>query len=106
MKVATRGRTVARRAVRRAASAGRRLSQRHDRGTDVRSLRRRIRRLEAALSDQRRRVDQLEDEVQEARQYGRRVAELGDVVSQLLALSAARDDERFRDAVRSYVDVL
>ncbi len=57
--------------------------------------RRRIRRLE-------RRTDILDKEVQEARRVNRRVAELTDIVSEVLLPAANRDDERLRERLEEY----
>lgn len=48
------------------------------------------------------RLDELEDEVQESRKLQLRVAELADVVSELLVPAALRDDEVARAAVQRY----
>ena len=69
---------------------------------EAQRLRRRLRRQERELEALRDRVALLEDEVQEARQLGLRVAELGDVVAELLGCIAAGDDERFRQALAAY----
>ena len=52
------------------------------------------------ISELRRRVEQLEDEVQEARRLHRRVAELLDIVEELLVPLSQRDEEK----VRAYLD--
>jgi hypothetical protein len=56
---------------------------------------RRIRRLNARLAA-------LEEEVQECRQVNLRVAELVDVVGELLLPVAQRDEERIGEALRRY----
>lgn len=48
------------------------------------------------------RLDRLEREVQEVRALGFRVAELADLVTELLALASSRDDPAFREAVERY----
>jgi hypothetical protein len=50
----------------------------------------------------RRRVDELEDEVQESRRLNRRVAELLDVVEELLLPVAQRDEEKIQEYVKRY----
>ncbi|WP_240340012.1 DUF6752 domain-containing protein [Nocardioides sp. SYSU D00038] len=48
------------------------------------------------------RLAALEDEVQENRQLHRRIAELTDVVTELLLPVAARDEERVAELLASY----
>ena len=48
------------------------------------------------------RVAALEDEVQENRQLNRRIAELTDVVTELLIPLADRDEERVADLLAAY----
>lgn len=48
------------------------------------------------------RLDELEAEVQECRQLNIRLAELTDLVEQLLLPMAARDEERIAAAVEQY----
>ena len=50
----------------------------------------------------RERVAVLEDEVQECRQLNRRIAELVDVVAELLVPIADRDEERVREVLAQY----
>lgn len=50
------------------------------------------------------RLGQVEAEVQELRALGFRVAELADLVTELLGYAAAGDDPRFREAVARYAD--
>ena len=49
-----------------------------------------------------RRLEELEAEVQECRQLNVRLAEVTDLVEQLLLPAAARDDERLAAAVEKY----
>ena len=48
------------------------------------------------------RLGALEDEVQENRQLNRRIAELTDVVAELLVPVADRDEERVREVLAQY----
>jgi hypothetical protein len=48
------------------------------------------------------RLAALEDEVQESRQLNRRIAELTDVVAELLVLVDDRDEERVREVLAQY----
>jgi hypothetical protein len=48
------------------------------------------------------RVDELEAEVQEARRLNRRLAEISDVVEEVLVPAANRDDERLRRLLDEY----
>lgn len=48
------------------------------------------------------RVDQLEREVQETRRLHQRVAELTDVVAEVLVPAADRDDDRIRAVLAKY----
>ena len=50
----------------------------------------------------RERVAELEDEVQECRQLNLRLAELTDVVQELLLPVAARDEQRITEALEKY----
>ena len=54
------------------------------------------------LSRLRSRVAELEDEVQENRRLNRRVAELLDIVEELLVPLAQRDEERVRAYLRAH----
>lgn len=67
--------------------------------SEVPALRRQVREL-------RRRVATLETEVQEQRRLNRRVAELTDVIEQVLLPAADRDDERLREALEKYAGSL
>jgi hypothetical protein len=57
--------------------------------------RRRLRKLQM-------RIERLEDEMQEARQLNRRIAEIADVVQELLIPAAERDDERVKQLLEDY----
>ncbi len=48
------------------------------------------------------RISALEDEIQENRQLNRRIAELTDVVAELLVPVADRDEERVREVLAQY----
>jgi hypothetical protein len=48
------------------------------------------------------RLAALEDELQESRQLNRRIAELTDVVAELLVLVDDRDEERVREVLAQY----
>ncbi|WP_148574465.1 DUF6752 domain-containing protein [Nocardioides caldifontis] len=50
----------------------------------------------------RKRVDRLEAELQETRQLNRRLAEVTDVVAELLLPGEGRDEERLRAALEDY----
>jgi hypothetical protein len=67
-------------------------------GTGLVKVRRRISELNVAALN--RRVAELETEMQEARRLNRRVAELLDIVEELLVPLSLRDE----DKVREYVD--
>lgn len=62
---------------------------------DGRALRQQVQRL-------RRRVVDLEQEVQELRRQSSRLAELADLVQELLVPAAKRDDERVRQLLDDY----
>jgi hypothetical protein len=62
--------------------------------------------LRQQMTRQRRRIEELEQEVTEARRLNRRIAELTDVVQQLLLPVADRDDERLRELLDRYADTL
>ncbi len=66
----------------------------------LRKLARRVR----DRGDLERRVDELEAEVQECRQLNLRLAELTDVVMELLLPVADRDEERVAELLQSYRD--
>lgn len=54
----------------------------------------------------RRRVDLLEKEVQEARQLNKRLAEITDVVAEVLLPAEQRDEERLRAILARYESTL
>jgi hypothetical protein len=54
------------------------------------------------VSALRKRVDRLEAELQETRQLNRRLAEVTDVVAELLLPGQERDEERLRAALEDY----
>lgn len=56
----------------------------------------------AQLSALSKRVDKLEAEVQETRRFNRRLAEIADVVQEVLVPAAKRDDERLRRLLDEY----
>ncbi len=60
------------------------------------------RRADGALDDLLRRVAELEEEVQESRRLNRRVAELTDIVQELLVPLAQRDEEKLREYLDRY----
>lgn len=62
--------------------------------------------LEQAVSELRRRVSELEQEMQESRRLNRRLAELTDVVQELLVPIAERDEEKLRATLERYSDSL
>jgi len=55
-----------------------------------------------AVADLRRRVTELENEMQEARRLNRRLAELTDLVQELLVPVAQRDEEKVREYLDRY----
>lgn len=70
-------------------------------------------RLRADVSDQqhtidrlRRRIEELEAEMQECRALNRRLAELTDIVQELLVPAARRDTDRLDDLLARYADRL
>jgi hypothetical protein len=52
------------------------------------------------------RVTELEAEMQEARRLNKRIAELTDVVAEVLLPAGQRDDERIRKALSDYASTL
>jgi cell division protein FtsB len=69
--------------------------------------------LRAEVTDQqrtigrlRRRIEELEAEVQECRALNRRIAELTDIVQELLVPAARRDTDRLDDLLARYADRL
>jgi predicted ribosome quality control (RQC) complex YloA/Tae2 family protein len=61
----------------------------------------RMDRLDQRLKRQQKRIADLEHEIQETRRLHRRVAELADVVAELLVPALDRDDERVRAALHA-----
>jgi hypothetical protein len=61
---------------------------------------------DTTVVDLRRRVGVLEEEVQECRELNLRVAELVDLVGELLLPVAQRDDQRVRELIARYQDAL
>ncbi|QIK68369.1 hypothetical protein G7072_03755 [Nocardioides sp. HDW12B] len=61
---------------------------------------------EARVDDLRRRVAELEKEMQEARRLNRRLAEVTDVVQELLLPLSQRDQERVDAVLKKYSDAL
>lgn len=56
----------------------------------------------ARLRELSERVEKLEVEVQETRRFNRRLAEIADVVEEILVPAADRDDERLRRLLDEY----
>lgn len=74
--------------------------------SEVPGLREQVRRLNRELDQARHRIATLEDEVQEARRLNRRIAELTDIVEEVLLPAADRNDERLRQALDTYAETL
>jgi len=68
----------------------------------ARALRRRYRDLRDGPAEVRARLEALEAEVQEQRQLNRRIAELTDIVTELLLPLQDRDTERIREVLDDY----
>jgi hypothetical protein len=58
------------------------------------------------LTELRARIDELESEVQENRRFNRRLAELTDVVQELLVPIAQRDEDKLRERLEKYAESL
>lgn len=58
------------------------------------------------LDQAKRRIAALEAEVQETRRLNRRVAEITDVIEELLVPDAERDDEQLRRTVQKYAETM
>lgn len=58
------------------------------------------------VAELRRRIEVLEEEVQECRTLNRRIAELTDVVAELLLPATQRDEAALREALARYSDSL
>ena len=54
------------------------------------------------VAELRRRVEELEDEIQEARRLNRRLAELTDIVQELLVPVAQRDEAKINEYLERY----
>ncbi len=52
------------------------------------------------------RLDELEEEIQEERALGMRVAQLSDIVQELLVPVADRDEKRLKELLEAYSDSL
>ncbi|MGH3440019.1 MAG: DUF6752 domain-containing protein [Sciscionella sp.] len=70
--------------------------------TNIRKLALRVTGLGTEVSRLRERVAQLEREAEEARRLNQRVAELADVVAEVLVPAADRDDDKLRKALNTY----
>jgi hypothetical protein len=57
---------------------------------------------EREIADLRKRVSLLENEVQELRQLNKRLAEVTDVVAEILLPAAQRDDDRLQELLARY----
>lgn len=86
-----------------------RLRRRRSAATDVESesvssadLADRLQRAERQLRRLRRRLETVESELQEARHLNKRLAEISDVVAEVLLPALDRDDERVRAALARY----
>jgi hypothetical protein len=62
----------------------------------------RVRKLEREVATMRRRIASLEQEVQETRQLNKRLAEITDVVAEVLLPAEQRDEERLRSVLEKY----
>jgi len=80
-------------------------SDRRARSQQLRRLRRRVAVLEREVTQQQTdpRIEQLEDEIQELRALSARVAELADLVTEVLAVNARQDPELKR-VLAKYLD--
>jgi TolA-binding protein len=58
------------------------------------------------LAKLRRRIEELESEVQENRRLNRRLAELTDVVQELLVPISQRDEDKLRERLEKYSESL
>ncbi len=74
------------------------------RAGELPGLRRRVKQLSSDVEALRTRVSDLEDELLDARSQGRRVAEIADLVTELLASEASRRDPEFQQIVARYMD--
>jgi hypothetical protein len=62
----------------------------------------RLRRAEKNIDALRRRVTELETEVQEARHLNKRLADIADVMAEVLLPAGERDEERLREVLSRY----
>ena len=69
-------------------------------------LQRRVRKAEKDIDALRRRMAELEAEVQEARHLNKRLAEIADVVAEVLLPAEERDEERLRAVLARYDSTL
>lgn len=72
--------------------------------SDLPALRREVDQLHSELSAARHRVATLEAEVQETRRLNRHVAEMTDLVQEVLLPATQRDDERLRERLDKYAN--
>lgn len=75
-------------------------------GPAVRDLRTRVEALEAGATDGdvHDQIARIQDEIQELRGLGGRVAQLTDLVTELIAYQASRQDPEFKKIVARYID--
>jgi cell shape-determining protein MreC len=73
---------------------------------DVTNLRRAVRDTRRQVNRLRARVAELEEEVQENRRLNRRLAELTDVVQELLIPIEQRDEKRLKELLDKYSETL
>ncbi len=66
----------------------------------------RLRKAEKELATLRRRMAELENEVQEARHLNKRLAEIADVVAEVLLPAEQRDEDRLREVLARYDSTL
>ena len=87
----------------RVARTGRRLSRRVEAvGSETTDLRRQVRELQNEVADLQKEFRQLQAEVHQDRRLHRRVAELTDVVAELLLPAAQRDEEKLVALLEGY----
>ena len=70
--------------------------------SELPALRQEVGQLRGDLDAARKRIATLEGEMQEARRLNRRVAEVTDVVQEVLIPAADRDEERLRERLDDY----
>ncbi len=95
IKLGRRKRSAARQGEAGSNQSGSRGAGRPGPGPHVQKLRKEVQAL-------RRRLDLVEQELQESRQLNKRLAEITDVVAEVLLPSDQRDDERLRAALQRY----